>query len=1168
MKTAKQSIDLEYKGTKKRLNLRTALISLCMFAFVGTSAQTGTVTVKLRNASVKELFSAIEKQTSYRFSYRDAEIKGKGNVTISATNRELKQLLEGELSKLGLKYAVSGNKIIVTPVAAAASAQPKKVTGKVVDANGEPVIGATIKEQGTANGTITDFDGNFTLDVADNAILEVSYIGYKSQELQAVAGKTLSVTLREDTEVLDEVVVVGFGTQKKVNLTGSVSTVDASNFESRPVSTATQALQGVVPGLQISTNTGEMDQNMSINIRGIGTIGDGSSGSPLVLIDGMEGDINTINPQDIENISVLKDAAAASIYGSRAPFGVILITTKRGKQGKASVSYNNSLRMASPVNLPEMMDSYTFANFFNSASLNNGGGLIFAEETMQKMLDYQAGLISGGVPASSNGQWGKPDYDPYTYAYANTDWYKEIYKNNVFSHEHNVSVNGGADKISYYASFNYLDQNGLLRYGHDGVERYSATAKLNTTLTDWLKFNFTTRFIRKENERPTALNSWFYECFDRNTWPNLPVYDPNGYFTNNGATNTAMVLDGGGNRNTTSDQHFYQTSLLIEPIKGWVTNIDFNYSILDRKVKETSLPTYNHDVDGNEINTNDTSSLYQENQKEDYWNLNIYSTYEHSFHDAHNLKVMAGLQIEEMKQDFSSVLKNGLMVNNMPQFDLTTGTDGKGNELTPTIRGYHNEWATTGFFGRINYDYLGRYLAEFNLRYDGTSRFRRGNRWQTSPSFSMGWNIANETFWQPIANIVNTLKVRFSYGELGNQNTNSWYPTYRTMNLGAYDGAWLENLKKPNTALVGDLVSTSLTWETVRTWNAALDFGLFNNRLVGSFEFYTRYTDNMVGPAPELPYILGIAVPKTNNCDLKTVGWDLNINWRDKLDNGLGYSIGLTLSDAKTIIESYPGNSSQSIDTYIAGREIGEIWGFETVGIAKTDTEMQEHLNRVGGQEALGFNWAAGDIMYKDLDGNPGITEGGRTLEDHGDLKVIGNETPRYFFGIDLSADWKGWDVRCFFQGVMKRDYWCTGGTFWGIYTGQWFSIGLKEHNDYFRSEAIGLSGHEIPANVDSYYPRPVMDNGIKNQKVQTRYLQDASYIRLKNLQVGYSLPQRWIQKIGLNKCRLYVSGENIWTGTALSGLYDPETISGGFEERGNAYPLSRTWSFGVNLTF
>lgn len=432
MKTAKQSIDLEYKGTKKRLNLRTALISLCMFAFVGTSAQTGTVTVKLQNASVKELFSAIEKQTSYRFSYRDAEIKGKGNVTISATNRELKQLLEGELSKLGLKYAVSGNKIIVTPAAAAASAQPKKVTGRVVDANGEPVIGATIKEQGTANGTITDFDGNFALDVADNAMIEVSYIGYKSQELKAVAGKTLSVTLREDTEMLDEVVVVGFGTQKKVNLTGAVGVADAEVLESRPVTSATQALQGLVPGLQITTNTGEMDKSMNINIRGTGTIGEGSSGSPLVLIDGMEGDINSVNPQDIENVSVLKDAAASSIYGSRAPFGVILVTTKKGKSGKTSINYNNSFRISSPINLPQMMDSYTFANYFNSASRNNnGGGNVFKDETMQRMLDYQSGIDTDGILASSNGQWGKPDYDPFTTAYANTDWFREIYKNNT-----------------------------------------------------------------------------------------------------------------------------------------------------------------------------------------------------------------------------------------------------------------------------------------------------------------------------------------------------------------------------------------------------------------------------------------------------------------------------------------------------------------------------------------------------------------------------------------------------------------------------------------------------------------------------------------------------------------------------------------------------------------
>lgn len=1179
MKTANQSIDLEYKGTKKRLNLRTALISLCMFAFVGTSAQTGTVTVKLRNASVKELFSAIEKQTSYRFSYRDAEIKGKGNVTISATNRELKQLLEGELSKLGLKYAVSGNKIIVTPVAAAASAQSKKVTGRVVDANGEPVIGATIKEQGTANGTITDFDGNFTLDVADNAMLEVSYIGYKSQELQAVAGKTLSVTLREDTEMLDEVVVVGFGTQKKVNLTGAVGVADAEVLESRPVTSATQALQGLVPGLQITTNTGEMDKSMNINIRGTGTIGEGSSGSPLVLIDGMEGDINSVNPQDIENVSVLKDAAASSIYGSRAPFGVILVTTKKGKSGKTSINYNNSFRISSPINLPQMMDSYTFANYFNSASRNNnGGGNVFKDETMQRMLDYQSGIDTDGILASSNGQWGKPDYDPFTTAYANTDWFREIYKNNVFSQEHNVSLNGGTEKVAYYASFNYLDQHGLLRHGNDGVKRYSASAKMNAVVTNWLKFNYSMRFTRLDNYRPTQFNSGFYSNLGRQTWPNLPVYDPNGFYHNSNASGPAMQLALGGERNAKTDRLYHQAAVLIEPIKNWITHVEFNYSILNADIDEVTLPYYNHDVEGNVIDTHGTSSLYGEKKEENYLNLNVFSEYTRTFIEKHNMKVLLGFQMEEMKQAFMSSKKYGLIINGLPEFDLATGTDGLGIEKPTETSGYHNEWATAGFFGRINYDYEEKYLAEVNMRYDGTSRFRRGNRWQLYPSFSLGWNIAREKFWHPLSHIINMLKLRASYGELGNQNTNLWYPTYRVVDLGTNNSAWLSADGKPlNTARIGDLVSSTLTWETIRTWNVGLDWGAFNNRLTGSFDYYTRYTKNMVGPAPELPVVLGIATPKTNNCNLQTRGWELQIGWNDRLKNGLGYGIRFMLSDAKTMIDSYPSNNTNSIDTYIQGHEIGEIWGFETIGIAKTDEEMQAHLNSVGGQEALGSQWAAGDIMYADVDGKPGITEGARTIEDHGDLKVIGNKTPRYQFGIDITADWKGFDFRCFFQGVMKRDFWQGSYMFWGVLDNQWWSTGLAAHNDYFRAEPIGLKGHEIPQNLDSYYPRPIFGTGSKNQQVQTRYLQDASYIRLKNLQLGYTLPSAWMQKIGLTKCRVFVSGENLWTGTKLSELFDPETIDGGntnnnaniaIRNGGNAYPLSRTWSFGLSLTF
>lgn len=1053
--------------------------------------------------------------------------------------------------------------------------QQQKITvkGTVNDAMG-PVIGASVVEKGnSSNGTITDMDGNFSLSVQPGTVLVVSYIGYKTQEVTATVGKAINVTLQEDNEMLDEVVVVGFGTQKKVNLTGSVGIATAKEIESRPVTSAVQALQGLVPGLKISTSTGELDKNMSISVRGTGTVGSYSSGSPLILIDGTEGDLNTINPQDIENISVLKDAAASSIYGSRAPFGVILVTTKSGKAGKTSVNYNNSFRIGSPINMPESMDSYSFAVMFNEAYKNQkGSGQVFTDEVMQKMLDFQAGKLTGGMdsdPANPNA-WNYPWYN----AYANVDIYSEMFKSSVFSQEHNVSVNGGSEKVTYYASFNYLDQGGLLKAGDDGLHRYNVTAKINADLTQWLKFNYSTRFTRNDVWRPTSFNSSFYDQLGRATWPNMPVKDPNGYYTNNGWTNPVQNLVEGGKRNAQTDRLYQQASLVIEPIKNWITHVEFNYSIMNSSVKETSIPTYNHDVEGNLIDTHGTSYLYQDQTKENYLNLNIYSEYSQSFNNAHNAKVMLGFQTEDMKQEFSSTKKYGVMMGGMPYFDVTTGLDGQGNPKATEAGGNGKRWKTAGFFGRLNYDYLGRYLAEINMRYDGSSRFRRGSRWQWSPSFSLGWNIAQEKFWESLTDIANTLKLRVSYGELGNQNTTAWYPTYRDMILKSSNGTWLQDGVKPNTAEPGNLVSNSLTWEKVRTWDIGFDYGFLSNRLTGSFDYYIRYTDGMVGPAPELPSILGTSAPKTNNCNLRTNGWELSIGWRDRLKNGFGYSANLTLSDAKTIVTSYPSNATNTIglNKYVEGREVGEIWGLETIGIAKSENEMQAHLLSLpnGGQDAIGSKWSAGDIMYRDLNEDGKISKSAGTLDDHGDLKVIGNSTPRYFFGIDLNADWKGFDIRLFFQGVMKRDFWGTNnfcGYLFGAYGTQsmWGARGLKEHEDYFRAEDIGLSGHTIPANLDAYYPRPIFSEGGKNQEIQTRYLQDASYIRLKNFQLGYTFPAKWMKSMGLTKCRVFVSGENLWTGTSLSSLFDPETISGG--NGGNAYPLSSTWSFGLSLT-
>lgn len=1158
---------------KKAMLMAGALLCLNL------SIYSQSISLKMSNVSVKKAMTELQTKSGYSFVYIAGDVDTDRTVSINAS--QLKDAVAQILKGQNVSYEIQGKNIVIKKgnQQTASSEKKKKVTGIVMDANGEPIIGATVVEKGTTNGTVTDFDGNYALELSESGTLAVSYIGYKSQEFAAsqIHSGSLAITLKEETEVMDEVVVVGFGTQKKVNLTGSVGIATAEELQSRPVTSATQALQGLVPGLNISTNTGELDKNMNINIRGAGTIGEGSSGSPLILIDGMEGDLNAVNPQDIENISVLKDAAAASIYGSRAPFGVILVTTKSGKDGRTSVNYNNSFRVSSPVNLPKMMDSYTFANFFNSAARNSNGGYVFTDDTMQRMLDYQNGIDMNGVLASSNGQWGKPDYDPFTTAYANTDWYNEIYKNNVFSHEHNVSISGGSEKIKYYASFNYLDQKGLLRHGSDGLKRYNAMAKIDAKLTNWLVFNYSMRFTRSNNYRPTNFDNSLYDRIGRQTWPNLPVYDPNGYYFDSNAETPAMRLALGGERNVETDRLYHQAAFIFEPIKNWITHLEFNYSTVNADVNEVSLPCYNHDVEGNVINTNGTSSLYTDAEKDNYLNLNVFSEYSHAIKDIHHFKIMLGFQAEEMKTSFHSLKKYGLLLDDFPEFDLTTGADGVGNKMETEVAGYHKEWATAGFFGRVNYDYDGRYLAEVNMRYDGTSRFRRNSRWKLYPSFSLGWNVAHEAFWNSFVDIVNMLKFRASYGELGNQNTDEWYPTYRIMNLGGFDGSWLQDGVRPNTAQIGNLVSSTLTWETIRTWNVGLDFGLFNNRLTGSFDYYTRYTDNMVGPAPELPLTLGIATPQTNNCNLRTKGWEFSIGWNDRLHNGLGYGLRFMLSDATTIIDDYPGNSTHSIDSYLPGHEIGEIWGFETIGIAKTDEEMNTHLDKVGGQEAIGSRWAAGDIMYADIDGKQGITEGARTLEDHGDLKVIGNSTPHYLFGIDLSADWKGFDFRCFFQGVMKRDIWNGSNMFWGVVDNQWFSTGLAEHNDYFRAEEVGLSGNTIPANLDSFYPRPIFGEGSKNQKVQTRYLLDASYIRLKNVQFGYTLPASWVRRVGLSACRVFVSGENLWTGTKLSKLFDPETVDGGNTDEnasaelkcsGNAYPLSKTWSFGLSLTF
>ena len=1158
-----------------RLILFLILINVHVAVAVGYAQR---INMDKKHISLRDALRELRKQSDYNIIVDGDLLKKAGAIDVNLKNASLTEALSSLLEGQKLGYEIYKKNVVIKPivvpnnktesrVSAPIVQQQREVKGEVVDANGTALAGVSVSVKGKSSATATDDKGAFSLAAQPGDMLVFSSVGYADQEVLVGSAAVHVVLVTEDAS-LDEVVVVGFGTQKKVNLTGAVGTVSAKELESRPVTSATQALQGLVPGLKISTNSGDLSKDMSVSVRGTGTIGS-SSGSPLILIDGMEGDLNAINPQDIENISILKDAASSSIYGSRAPFGVILVTTKSGKNGRISINYNTNLRNASPINVPETMDSYTFAVMLNSARRNEGVQPFFSDETMQKMLDFQAGKLTGGLDPDVNNpnSWA----DIWSQGYANTDIYDATYKSNIFAQEHNLSATGGSEKVNYYASFNYLDQGGLLEIGKDGMKRYNVMGKINAKLTDWLDFSYTTRFTRKDMTRPSAISDGFYSSFERQSWPNIPIYDANGYFHNFFFSKNLIDFAEGGQRNEQNDKQYHQGSFTIEPIKNWITKVDLNYSIENSDAKSATIPTYAHDVHGNLIDTKKNSSLYQAGRKQNYLNFNAYSTYSHTLHEAHNFKAMIGFQAEEMKLQYLSVSKNGLLLPELPEFDLTTGLQGNGNPIDAAISGYSNEWTTAGFFGRLNYDYKGRYLAEVNMRYDGSSRFRQGSRWQASPSFSLGWNIAQEDFWRDYASIANLLKLRFSYGRLGNQNTNALYPTYRVMNLGSLNGGWLQNGLKPNTAAVGALVSNSLTWESVSSWNLGLDYGFFDNRLTGAFDYFSRSTKNMVGPAPELPATLGIGTPQTNNTDLTTSGWELTVGWNDLTEGGFHYGVNVNLSDQITTIDAYPSNKTKSLSTYISGQQDGLIWGYETIGIAKSQEEMDAHLATLpnGGQTAIGTQWAAGDIMYRDLNGDGKISAGNRTLDDHGDLKVLGDSYSHYFFGVDLTAAYKGFDFRAFLQGVLKHDVWPTASSyFWGVLGDRsiWYSMGLKQHNDYFRAEPEGLPGHEIPANLDSYFPRAGTSNDGKNQQTQTRYLQNGRYLRLKNLQLGYSLPTTFLDRMGIANCRVYVSGENLLTFTPLFDVFDPETITGGWG--GNAYPLSRTWSMGLSVTF
>ncbi|MEN7548491.1 SusC/RagA family TonB-linked outer membrane protein [Rapidithrix thailandica] len=1098
------------------------------------------ISVNFKNAPLKKVFHEIGKQTDFHFAYNSLTFDETLRVSAQAKGESLSDFLMGLSKDTKLRFTRINNVIYVkkkhkknTVPLVEDIVQEVTISGKVTSQeDGEPLPGVSILIKGTAQGTTTNFEGSYKLAAPKDAILVFSFIGYQTQEVTVGSESRVNVVMQTDVSQLEEVVVVGYGTQKEVNLTGAVSSVDSDVLDSRPITSVGQGLQGVIPNLNISVSNGSPGKGVSFNVRGGTSI---NGGSPLVLVDGVQMDPNLINPSDIQSISVLKDAASAAIYGARAAYGVVLITTKSGKKNqKMQVSYKGNVSFSKPTRLPEYINSLDYVNMMNTASLNAGSGVYFDDEYVGHVKEYLAN------PVPENAVFPDPS-NPDKYLYSgNTDWIDVIYDDYSVNHQHTLSLNGGSEKTSYYASVGMLDQGGLLSLFDEEYKRVNALINVKTDITDWLSFTAKTNFNHTGKLSPygsvwsDGAESGFISGDLR---PLMPVYHPDGNYSGQGGwTNQAALLTQSGTRRAKINDVWLSGALQVKPNESLLFNLDFTsnfYSKVERFHRKEIIEYYANPELTTIYPWTKPSSLTMRQYDDYYSALNLWGQYEKTM-GKHYLKGLVGFN-QELKhtRNFSSTRDN--LINN----DLGAINQAIGEQY---VGGGEGEWAIRGAFFRLNYVFDERYLLELNGRYDGSSKFPKEDRFKFFPSVSVGWRISEEAFFESLTSVVNNLKVRASYGSLGNQNINgNNYPYIATLGASSQSG-YIINGVQPVAIHPAGLVSSSLTWETVNQYDLGLDVELLNSRLKGSFDYYTRFTYDMLTGGQRLPATLGTGVPQENAADLKTYGWELSLSWQDQINEQVDYYFSAVLSDYQTEITKFK-NPNGLINEYYEGRKFGEIWGFTTQGLFQSDQEVDGAPDQ---SQIWGGEWAAGDVRYVDLNGDGEITRGESTLEKPGDLSVIGNSTPRYSFGLRGGVEWKGLSFNLFFQGVGKRDYMPGGNYFWGL-TSQW-AVPQQHSLDYWTEE-----------NPDAYWFRPRFGQG-GNYQTQTRYLQKASYIRLKQLNIGYNLPKTLIQPLRLEAVRVYFSGENLWESSGLLDAYDPEVLDA------STYPLQRVLSLGIDV--
>ena len=1089
------------------------------------------------------------------------------------------------------------------------------IKGQIVDAEGEPILGATVVEVGTTRGTVTDIDGNFTINSHANAKLRITYVGYKTVETKAVNG--MKVVMQNDNAQLDEIVVVGYGQQKKVNLTGSVTNVDIEKtLGGRPEQDVAKALQGAVPGLTITNTSGDINSQPTMQIRGLGTLSNGATSNPLVVVDGVPvDDLTMVNAADIATISVLKDAASTSIYGSRAAFGVILITTKEGKKGeKVSVKYDGHFAWDRATVLPDYPDvpSQLEAAMIGAKRTDGSDPELFGMYFSQ-MLPY-----AKAWKEQHSGKKGYSEMKPFQsmdnvgdyyfngnqpFYYADYDIQDIWYNKAAPSQSHSVSLNGSSGRTSYYTSFSYDYKQNLMKFNPDKLSRYNFTTNLKTDVTDWLTVGTRVNFVRRSFSKADSWNNVYQYLWRWGSFfiPSGYMYDENGEKLD---YRVVAMQKQAARKTTVHDQARFNAYAIAHITKDLTFNVDYTYQIDNYNYKTSDHSVYGMNWSGvtpTYIVGTSNSNTTRENIKQNRWTANAYLNYNHTWVNAHNLGVLVGVNGERFKSDEMWANRTHLYNEDYPELNLAYG-----EMKDATISSFTGDRSTAGYFGRINYDYKGIYLLELNGRYDGSSRFPAGDKWAFFPSMSLGYRFTEEGYWKNLHDVISNGKLRFSYGEIGNEaiGDNMFISTISPIAQSKL--YWMDkNGNKLNQFQLPDWVSSSLTWERIKTTDIGVDLSFLNDDLSLTFDWYQRTTNDMLAPGKAIPDVAGASAPFTNAGSLRTRGWELSLSYRKQINKDLNVYGTFNIGDSKSKVTKWNNDSklightggivsaSNARMYAYEGETWGDIWGFETDRYFTEDDFDGKDANgkwiyKKGVADQTGiqtdnFVFGPGDIKYKDLDGNNVIDGGKGTADDHGDLKVIGNTLPRYEYSFHLGGSWKGLDLDLFFQGVGKRDMWTQSSfvfplmrdadkalyanqTNYNVYDPANGIINISQSNRY----PCLYSGNEGSGNVTGL----ASIGGEHNYYPQTKYLVNMAYLRLKNVTIGYTLPASITKKVYMERVRFYGSVNNLcllYNG-AKDYPVDPEMNAGqgslSYGTWGRTFPITRTWSVGVQVTF